>query len=347
MDVDYTGSATVDIFGFPYTQPVDNASGDTLNAVPNFQYALPLPKGFAFSFGVTTPFGLSTNYNDVSPINLLATETQLETVNLNPGLAYEINRYLSIGAGFDALYGSAIYDTNTYTGDLVTNDLTGWNYGYNVGALVQFTPETRAGLSYRSAITVDAKGPSSSSLFGLPRNSTASAEFPLPATSIFSVYHDFNSRFALMGSAFYTQWSCFNQLVLNNVSTPLGQGTIAINEKYRNTWNLALGGKYKITKQVSIEAGFGHDQTPTSLNYRDIRLPDNNRYAASLGINIDPSPGFHWSMGWTHFFVPSTPINNSDSNDASKTTSGFEPGVSVGTETGNINVLGIQFSCDI
>lgn len=346
IEVNYTGTATITPFPgiLPsVTNQVNNAPGDTVNAVPNIQYVLPLPKHFAFSFGVTSPFGLSTNYHDISYVNTLATKTQLKTININPGIAYAINRYISLGAGFDALYGSADYNSDIYSP--MTTDLSGWNYGYNAGVLVQFTPATRAGLSYRSAITISAVGQSVA--LGGHLTKTTSAQFPLPATSILSLYHDFNSRFTLMASAFYTQWSTFQQLILNNLATTAGAGTVALNEHYRDTWNLALGGKYHFTQAISLEAGFGHDQTPTQIGYRDIRLPDNDRYAASVGVNIDPSPGFHWSMGWTHFFVPNTPVDNTNSNDTSKTTPTIAPAVSVGTETGNINVIGIQFSCDI
>ncbi|OGT33097.1 MAG: hypothetical protein A3C44_05825 [Gammaproteobacteria bacterium RIFCSPHIGHO2_02_FULL_39_13] len=328
--------------------PVTNEAGDTTNIVPNFSYALPFANRWAFAFSMTSPFGLSTVYSDTLYVNTLATTTELETVNLNPSLAYQINRYLSLGAGFDALYGKAIYDSDIFSP--LDSELTGWNYGYNAGVLLQFTPATRAGVSYRSAITIDAKGSSTAQSYDVPPlnlQSNASAKFPLPATTIFSVYHDFNSRLTLMASAFYTQWSVFKQLIINNVATPNGPGVIAINENYRDTWNLSLGGKYHFNRHIALDAGLGHDETPTRMYYRDIRLPDNNHYAASLGLDIQPSPGFKWSMGWTHFFVPSTPIDNTLSNDASKTTTVLPPTIGLGTVDGSVNVYGIQLTCDI
>ncbi len=339
LDVSFTGTAN----GIP----VNNASGDTFNIVPNFSYVLPIDHNkWAFAFSTTSPFGLATSYEDTSYVNLLATKTELDTVNLNPSVAYAVNRYLSLGVGFDALYGQATYNSDVF--QPLTTDLSGWNVGYNAGVLMQFTPETRMGLSYRSAITVTAKGNSqSTSIFtGLPITSTASAQFPLPATTILSLYHNFNSRFTMMASAFYTQWSVFKELIIQNITTPTGTGTVALNEDYRNTWNLALGGKYKLNNHFSLEAGVGHDETPTRLGYRDIRLPDNNRYAASLGVNIEPKPGFVWNIGWTHFFVPTTLVNNTLSNDTSKTTT-IAPAIGLGTVHGDANVFGIQFSCDI
>jgi len=357
LDINYSGVATSTIG----TVPVNNASGDTSNVVPNFHLVIPLPRRFTFGFGVTTPFGLSTDYPDVYAVSQLATKTQLETINLNPSLAYRINSHLSLGLGFDELYGKAVYDGNydldpwhgstTNTIYDYTNNLSGWNDGYNAGALIEFNPATRVGLSYRSGITVKASGPSHSNVVpdaffypdvGVPINTTANASLSLPPTSIASIYHDFNARFSVMASAFYTQWSVFNKLVLNNIASPaydIGVHSLTVHEDFRNTWNLALGGKFHINRIYTIEAGFGHDQTPTQDFHRDIRLPDASRYAASLGLNIHPCQNFWWDIGWTHFFMPSVKIDNSLSSDVTAT--------GIGTVTGAINVVGMQLTMNI
>ncbi|PIZ03500.1 MAG: hypothetical protein COY58_09025 [Gammaproteobacteria bacterium CG_4_10_14_0_8_um_filter_38_16] len=322
--------------------PVNNVSGDTTNIVPNFSYVLPFKSRWAFAFSVTTPFGLATKYPNEQPVNFLATKTELQTFNLNPSVAYQINRDLSVGVGFDVLYGSAIYNADIF--QPIKDDLSGVGYGYNAGLLAQITNKTRVGLSYRSGITIDAKGPSQSAdFFGNPINRTTTADFPLPPTTILSVYQNINSHFTLMATAFYTQWSVFHELIIHNLATPTGTGTIRLLENYRDTWNLAIGGKYKFNHHVALLAGFGHDDTPTRILYRDIRLPDNDHYAVSLGIDIQPQPGFLWSLGWTHFFIPTTDVNNSSSNNGST----IAPVIGIGTVKGDVNVLGIQFTCDI
>src|SRR3990167_11452157 len=240
----YSGSVTTDMPRLLQTtlRPTytANAAGDTTNIVPNFHIVVPLPKRFSFSFGVTTPFGLETDYPNEAPINLLATKTQLTTINLNPSVAYEVNHYLSLGFGVDDLYGQAIYNGSeeVFNGKVVdeayTTQMSAWDWGYNAGVLFHIRNDTRLGLSYRSEITVDASGPSHSTypgilLFGVipispsaPVNTTATATLNLPATSIASLYHNFNSRFAMMASAFYTQWSEFSTLTINSLATPAG-----------------------------------------------------------------------------------------------------------------------------
>lgn len=342
LKTNFQGTATSDA-GNGVT-PSNGVSGDTFNVVPNFHYLAPITDRIAFGLSETTPFGLSTNYADINSIGMLATQTTLKTINLNPSLSYEINPHLSFGAGFDAMYGIAIYD-NTIDLAPLTNDLTGWGYGYNAGMLYQFSKKTRVGLSYRSAITIQAQGPSEFDVPGDVNRSTVSANFPLPPTTMFSVYHDMNHHFAVMASAFYTQWSCFRQLVIKNIAQLVGTGTVTLNENYRNTWNIAVGGRYQFTRYFALECGVGHDETPTRLPYRDIRLPDSDHYVASVGFNIRPRHNMLWSIGWTHLFIDKTRVDNSGS-DAGSTTN-IPPAVGVGSISAGVNVFGVQLTWDI
>src|SRR3990167_2020679 len=343
LEANYTGTVQT----FLTERTVSDVSGGTDNMVPNFHFSWPLSPAWSVGLEETTPFGLSTQYPDdgiAGGVDSLATETQLETYNLNPSIAYKMNQYFSIGLGFDAMYGSAIYN-DTYLLFPIDNDLSGWGYGYNAGALVQFSPHTRIGLSYRSEIVLPATGPSSfyNAINGVTTHSIASTNFPLPATTMLSAYRDINDRFALMSSVFYTQWSIFKELIIHNIAQAGNPATVATNENYQNTWNFSIGALYKMTRSISIETCAGYDETPTQYYYRDIRLPDSNRYAASIGINVQPSPGFGWSMGYTHFFIDNIPINNSLSNN-SQTTTSLPPAIGIGNVAADVNVFGIQFT---
>ncbi len=344
IQVNYTGTANIPPFG---VTSINNAPGGTVNFVPNIHFVTPLSQRWFFSFGVTTPFGLETNYpDDPNPLNPsggvwdLATKTKLLTININPNLAFAVNKHLSLSAGFDVLYGEANYDADIF--EPMISKLSGWNCGYNLGALILWGAKTRLGLSYRSGITIDAVGKSRVS--GGASSDNTSAKFPLPSTTIVSLHQIITPKFTVMVSAFYTDWSVFKQLVLKDIATIGGVTTIRINENYRNTWNFALGGKYYLNHYVSFEAGFGHDETPTRLGYRDIRLPGSDRWAASFGVNITPKPGLHLSMGWTHFFIPTTSIDNTQSGDPSNS---VQPQTTTGSAKGTVNVLGVQLSCDV
>lgn len=346
VEVRFEGNVSLN--GSVLNTATSKASGDVFVIVPNFHFVYPISNRWAIGFEETTPFGLMTKYKDPDPnndfVNYLATTTELQTINLNPSVSYRVNRHLSLGVGFDALRGDATYNSVMLNSPL-HNQLIGWGYGYNAGILWEFTPSTRAGMSYRSSIIIPGKGPSVYDPFGSPNKSTVTANFPLPATTMLSVYHDVNKKLAIMASAFYTEWSIFHTLVIHNVAQTSNTVTLALNENYKNTWNFAIGSRYRLNQHLSLEAGFGHDETPTSLPFRDIRSPDCDRYVASIGLNIRPQPNFEWNMGWTHLFTGSTAVDNSGSFNTSQST--LDPAifpVGIGRVRSNINVFGIQFT---
>lgn len=299
---------------------VTTATSKTNNFIPNLFFVYPVDKYFAFGFGVTVPFGSSTEYPIDNPLSAAATKTQLQTINLNPSIAIKLSQYFSVGLGFNALWGKAIYDSAApfLTPPVpLSNQLSGWGYGWNVGALLYLTPATRMGISYRSRIQLDGRGRSQYiDPFFPTSNDTLSATLQLPATTILSFYTDINPDWALLFSAYYTSWDVFTHLNLNDVLISNDPTTLPIlvpvNENYVNSWNFALGAHYWISSTVMFKVGVGYDETPIQPGYRDVRLPDAAKYALALGVHWDIIPLLTLDAGWIHFFVPDAVVDNSN-----------------------------------
>jgi len=313
----------------------------TNNYVPNFHLVYPFHSRLAFGFGITTPFGLSTNYPDDIPLSAAATKTELQTVNLNPNFAIEITKFISVGAGLDALYGHAVYNnalTFFHPPELLSNSLTDWGYGWDAGIMLYFTPHTRAGVSYRSKIILNGQG---TSTFKDLVNRELSGNINLPDTTILGFYTDIGSRVALLFSAFYTQWSVFDNLILQNVLLLGMPTTISVKENYQNTWNLALGLHISILSNLMLKLGLGYDETPTQNGFRDLRLPDANRFAVALGLHWQVRPSFGIDAGWIHFFPRTAVVDNSLATADDPILIAF---TTTGLVTANVNVIGIQLT---
>lgn len=315
-------------------------SSITFNTIPNFHYLAPLSQKWYFAFGVTTPFGLETDYPNNYPdsVSFAATETRLLTININPNLAYAVTDWLSVAAGFDALYGQATYNNSLEIFDIgpFKNHLSAWAYGYNLGVFLAITNSTHLGASYRSRIDLHAHGDSTNN----GNETTVRAKFPLPGTAIFSVFQQILPSWSMMASAFYTRWSVFSDLLLKN--TALFK-IIPVAENYRDTWNFALGTKIKVLHHLTLELGTGYDQTPTRIGYRDIRLPDADHYVLSTGLLWAPIKALSIDFGYTHLFMPTTTIDNSASNAQSNN----EVPLQIGHEKSRINVFGLQVTWTI
>ncbi len=121
-----------------------------------------------------------------------------------------------------------------------------------------------------------------------------------------SGYHDINDKIAILGSVIFTHWSVFEYSTLNNVMANAGGGPVVVNSStyqgYEDAWRFALGGNYKFNDQWMLTAGVGYDQTPTVIEHRDIRLPDADRYAVSIGGHYQYTPALGVDLGYTYLF---------------------------------------------
>ena len=347
LNVAFKGEVKVDGVSKPTQGWID---GSTRNIVPNLHIIYPLAPHWALGFGITTPFGLATKYPYTNPLDQAATRTQLKTININPSLAYQVNSWLGIGAGVNAQYATADFDEAapllSSFGKILrdTNHLTSLAWGWNVGAYIKASKNIQLGASYRSKIIHRAHGLGTiDDMFNSGiHTSDITASLPLPATLYLSARDQITPKFSILASGMRTWWSCLQSLTINglpfvddkpfNLTTPFG---------YRDTWNLALGAHYWVNKHWMIKIGGGYDWTPTTDKYRDIRLPDANRWALAVGTRVLATSRITWDAGWTHLM----PIHNAQINNDGP--QGLPAGTTV-TTTGeartSANVIGMQLT---
>lgn len=323
----------------PYTQSFNGLQGAEDAFVPAFHYVLPLGEQAAFGFSVVSPFGLSTNWGTTSPVRYQATLTKLLTLNVSPELAGKLTENVSVGAGLDFQWakvnfnsvlgapailqafeeGGALVTPTTYDS---TTDNQGHSFGIGLhaGLLSTFNENhTRVGVNYQSKISHKFYG--SSTLTGriadIPdltdpdaiyrNNQLVSNDVALPDVLTLSAYQDLNAKWALLGSVVYTGWSSFNTIQLNNVAASNLTEQLLIDsttyENYRNIWRFAVGANYHVNDKWMMRFGGGYDQTPTVAAERDVRLPDADRWALSIGSHYQVKPNIGIDVGYTYLFA--------------------------------------------
>ena len=226
---------------------------------------------------------------------------------------------------------AAILDSQSYnTGD-------SFAVGFHAGTMLLWNANhTRFGLNYQSEVSHEFKG--YSRLTGLLAqqglnvqdlpysvlnpasrlysNNLYSNEIHLPAIVTLSGYQDVNAHWAVMGSLVYSAWSSFNTIRLNNIAVGIanidgvlsgGTANTTITENYRDVWRVAVGANYRVNEQWMIRMGGGYDQTPTVNTERDVRLPDPDRWALSLGTHYQFRPNLGFDLGYTYLFAIAKP----------------------------------------
>ena len=285
-----------------------------------------------FGLGVTTPFGLTTEYNDTWVGRYHAVETAMTTININPSIAREVTDKLSIGAGINLLladitltsavdFGSLLGAPQQADGfaDLTADNLTfnEFAWGVNLGMTYDFNDDTRIGIAWRSEIEVAAEGKAKFSVptaaapvlsSGAFQDTRLSAKVSLPQNIAFSVKHNMD-KLTLLADVTWTGWSSFEELRIQYANPK--QPDSVTTEAWDDTFRYSLGADYQLNDKFTLRTGVAYDESPIpDPQHRTPRIPGNDRTWLSFGLTYVMSPALIMDVGYSHLFVDDSKINH-------------------------------------
>ena len=267
-----------------------------------------------------------------------AVDSELETINITPVVAYKPNPYVSFAAGPQIQYAHAKLSNAVHQGAMstaiitnvdptfsaVTGDAFGkvegddWSLGWTAGMLLRLEPQTRFGFSYKSEIEHKLKGDvaydgldSSFAPYGI-RDGSAFASASLPASWNMSLQHDVTDRLTLMGDLSLTEWSAFNEL---RIQYKTGQQDTVSTMNYKDTMFYAVGAEYRIDDAFTMRAGAAYDESPASDLHRTLRIPDTDRYWLSLGGTYKLTDNFYMDAAYSHVIGEDVSVNHTGTGE--------------------------------
>ncbi|WP_429209904.1 outer membrane protein transport protein [Aeromonas veronii] len=283
--------------------------------VPASYFIQPLNDQWAWGIGLFSNYGLSTEYDKNFAAGSGAGDTELLTFNINPNIAYRVNKQFSIGAGINAVYAEA--ELNRYAGvlapvlsqpvkaggtgvphstDTKIASLKGdtWGFGWNVGTLYEVNENHRFALTYRSQVDLSFDGDFKGTTSGY-KTVDGNLKLDLPAQAEFAGYHRLNQQFAVHYSVNWTDWSAFEELKATSSQCKNGV-CLQKDEKFKDSTRYSIGGTWYINPAWEARLGFAYDNTPIEAEYRSLSIPDSDRIWYSAGatyhINTDMSVDF-------------------------------------------------------
>lgn len=316
LDFDNAGSTIV--LGTPLTGG-DGGDAGTNAIVPNFYYSRQLNERFTFGLSVNSPFGLVTDYDSDWVGRYYADRSKITTININPAIGYKISDRFSIGGGINVEYidteltqaidfgticvaqlgaaacgGLGLSPQGNDGKAKVTADDTG--LGFNLGFLWQMNKDTRVGLAYRSPITHRLEGdndvttPAAAAPIAAGAglvDGNARAKIILPATISVSTYHQFNSKWAIMGDVTQTRWGRLPEL---RIKFDTGAADSVVTLDLDDVYRYSVGATYTPNRRWTYRWGVAFDETPTpNSRVRTPRLPDEDRTWLSFGAHYKKS----------------------------------------------------------
>lgn len=248
----------------------------------------------SFGLGIFSPFGLGTNWDGNWEGRYIVTDVEMATLNFNPVLAYQVTPTLSLAAGIDLLYVDTTLKNKINFSPLgfadgrqkLSGDGTG--LGFNLGLHTPLSEDLAFGLSYRSGINVDLEGdirfklpsPTLEPAFPTSKAET-SIDFPAQLHAAFA-YSGFDGMTIEVGAR-WEDWSSYDELRVETAQAIAGTTSSRRVTDWEDTWTLTVGGRYRLTPDTHLLAGFVRGQDPIPDKYFEPSITDSPHYAITLG----------------------------------------------------------------
>ena len=281
---------------------------------------------------ITVPFGLKTQYSSTWVGRYFGIKSEVESIDINPNIAYRINDWISIGGGISGNYLYADLtkkvDFNAVAGlppGIVPDggarfNGSDWGWGYNAGVLLKPLDGTNVGIAFRSRIQHKLQGdqnftnvPFPFSLSPAFANSPGRVSLNLPANLDVSVTQKITDQLHIAADVQWTQWSSVQQLVVIRDNGSVVAGSL-VPEHFRDTVFASVGATYNVDEHWTVRAGIAYDESPVTDGFRTVALPDADRYWIAFGGGYKFSDGLSVDVGYAHIFIPGNPSISSSVN---------------------------------
>lgn len=299
----FTGGLQVMDGDIPYH--LDDSSkespGNVMNIFPGASsfYSQKINDRLYAGIGLYGNYGLGIDFGDWAGDRLIKKSTMV-AMTLSPSVAYKLNDRLSIGASANANYGYLSLTRNVNGDDEKENDHD-WAMSYRLGLLMDLTDSTRAGITWTSKTDYDFNINGKARLPNLPNveyDLPISVQVRAPQQIMFSLVHDINQHWSVMGDLGWQDWSQFGSPQV----TIAGQESQQQN-RLKDSWHTALGVQYRPTEQWRLNAGVAFDSTVyDSQSDVALSLPtgDEWRFATGAQYQITPASNVGFAVSYLH-----------------------------------------------
>lgn len=298
--VDFSNAGTTVIPTFALGN--DGGDGGGTSLIPAVYYVYAVSPRLRIGVGLSPTFGNKTEYDENFMGRFSGYFAEIKQININPSIAYRLNETVSLGFGLDYAHNEVefrqmapVAAATQRIARLEGDDAT---WGYNLGAMFQFSPATRVGLAYRSRIKFHLEG--KQDIQGV-LNRNIKAELETPDNLSLALHQRLNDRWDLLADVTWTYWSSIKTIMATNATT--GAPVAALSFNFRDTYRVGIGANYQLNDAWKLRFGTAYDKTPVpGAADRTMTLPDADRTWLSMGARYTLSPQSSLDMGYSHIF---------------------------------------------
>ncbi len=279
--------------------PVTTDAKNGIFPLPTLHVAAHIGKPLAIGLGVFTPFGSGAEWNALAtdgktpfPGRFVASNTQLQTVVINPTIGLRPNDRFAIAGGVDVMLASIELSRSLQIADHEGTAHLGGStqaVGFNAGVMVNLVPDRLvAGLSWRSGydldldevkVHFDAPPELRANVF----DQKARTSLRIPNTVTFGLATWPTDRLAITTDLHYTRWSEFKTI---SVAFPAGSPTPGFSsvQNWKDSLSARVGLEWLAWRGLALRAGVGYDMTPIPSQTLQPTVPTGDLLILSGGV---------------------------------------------------------------
>jgi long-chain fatty acid transport protein len=214
-----------------------------------------------------------------------ATEVSLFVLAVQPGVSYQVNDRVSVGASLLLAYTELelkVAVPNPTTPLLGPDgrakiDGDDFNIGYALGAVFELSDSTRLGMVYQSEIDADYEGDGELDPAGIDVG--IETELPLAAIFRLGLSHEFDDQLTGHMTLGWDDWS-----TLDSVNLSTQSNSAVLKRNWDDTYHFAIGASYRIDDSWQWQAGIAYDTSPVDADDRTADLPVDRQVRYAFGV---------------------------------------------------------------
>jgi long-chain fatty acid transport protein len=280
--------------------------------IGGFFYVYKLSDRIRLGVATVSDFAAAFNYGKKWTGRYYVTQEPLITGKVNPSIAYDVNEWLSVGAGFSFSVGRLLFQSKINNLRRTVPDgglaIESWDeaFGGNVGILLRPLPKLRVGLTYQSPVDykfgfrphVTGLGPIASRIRQRIGGVKVNIPMEVPQQVMLSGLYEVTPKWSLMGNVGWQNWSAFGKFPIG--ITAVKQRSVDVNLHFSDTCQIAIGQQLRIGEKWLWSAGFAYDSSPVSRANRVPTMPIDRQLRYGTGVqyqvNRDITAGLAWEF---------------------------------------------------
>ncbi len=303
--------------GTPYKQNSSTSIEQKTWVIPHFYVTHQMTDRAWLGVGVFSRAGLGNGYPDSWPGSSGLVNVRLQTVTINPNIAFKVTDRLSLALGAEVTGGDMELNLHTRVPSYGIDShgtLKGRGYALSGNLALHYAvnDQWRVGFIYRSRMDLKVTGTNrwSQQAINPMRDSSLHGTIHLPDQFALGVNYRPNDQWSFEAGATYFVWSAYKRLDIH-LEAPVNDLLTDGTKQWHDNWGFNVSAEYKPLDWLALRLGYIYETSPLNEGHADFIAPTNGRQYFTGGV------GFMWDqwaldLGYAYIKVKDVSYHNTE-----------------------------------